>query len=98
MDEVRMDQVPVDGRRLDQVPADGLPVDQVPVDGVRLDQVPVDDPARKAVSAGSSEIVVRDETAMRKRRAVSLYVALVGLPAAGACVAAGVACLLYTSD
>src|SRR5665647_566309 len=101
MDEVRMDQVPVDqvpldGCRLDQVPLDEVPVDgrrvdQVPVDGVRLDQVPVDDPARRAVSAGSSEIVVRDETAMRKRRAVSLYVALVGLGAAGACVAAGVA-------
>ena len=42
------------------------------------------------MSSGSSGIVESGETAVRKRTAVSLYVALVSLGAAGACVAAGV--------
>ena len=81
--EVPVDQVPVDRRGLDQVP-----VDQVPVDGLRLGEVQVDDPHRRAVSTRVLRTDRSDETAVRKRTAVSLYVALVCAAAAGVSVAA----------
>ena len=81
--EVPVDEVPVDGHGLDQVP-----VDEVPVDQLRLGEVQVDDPHRRAVSTETPELIGHDETAVRKRTAVSLYVALVCAAAAGVSIAA----------
>src|SRR5664280_3258784 len=89
LDQVRLDQVRLDEVRLDEVRLDQVRLDQVRVDEVRLDEVRVDNASRRAVAVSvPPDAADVSETAVRKRTAVSLYVVVAAVVAAGCAVAA----------